>query len=262
MVNLAVATENPQLAFVASQAASAQRALEDLLRLYNPVEPEQADIIVALGGDGFVLDTLHRYIDRNVPVYGMNRGTFGFLMNQYNERDLPERLKKAQAVPLHPLRMIAETVRGDTFEALAINEVSLLREMRQTAKIRIEIDGILRMEELNCDGVLVSTPTGSTAYNYSSYGPIIPIGADILALTPISAFRPRRWRGALLRHSANVIFKILEPAERPVSAVADHTEVRDVYVVHVREDRDVKLTLLFDPEQSLDERSLREQFAV
>ena len=257
-----MASEYPKLAFVASPAEQAQLALQDLLRLYDSVEPETADIIVALGGDGFVLETLHRFIARKVPVYGMHRGSIGFLMNRYDEHRLCERLREAQTATLYPLRMTAHTVAGEVREALAINEVSLLRETRQAAKIRIQIDDVVRMEELICDGMIVATPAGSTAYNFSAHGPIIPIGADILALTPISAFRPRRWRGALLSHSARLTFEILEFVKRPVSAVADQTEVRDVTVVQVCEDRGTRLTLMFDPEHNLDERSLREQFTA
>ncbi len=252
--------ESPKLAFVASSSERAQQSLASLLRLYDGVEPEDADIIVALGGDGFVLETLHCYIEHSVPVYGMNRGTVGFLMNRFDEHDLLERLARAKPVTLHPLRMQARVITGEIFEALAINEVSLLRETRQAAKIRIKIDDVERLAELICDGVIVSTAAGSTAYNFSAHGPILPIGADILALTPISAFRPRRWRGALLPHGARVTLQIVESEKRPVSAVADHTEIRDVAVVSVQEDRNVSLRLMFDPEHGLEERILREQF--
>ena len=249
-----------RLGFVASLSERAQAGLASLRRMYESVEPEHANIIVALGGDGFVLETLHRYIDLGVPVYGMNRGTIGFLMNQFDEHDLVERLARAKSIVLHPLRMEARTLDGGAQVAMAINEVSLLRETRQAAKVRIKIDSVVRLEELICDGVIVSTAAGSTAYNFSAHGPIIPIGADILALTPISAFRPRRWRGALLPHTAKVTLQILESEKRPVSAVADHTEVRDVSIVTVQEDRSVALTLMFDPEHGLEERILREQF--
>ncbi len=248
------------IAFVASDAEAAREAAQALTRRYGSVPLEQADVIVALGGDGFTLETLHRSLPRATPIYGMNRGSVGFLLNRFREDDLVERLDKAMPVVLHPLRMSAIRVKGGREEALAINEVSLLREARQTAKLRIRINGVVRLDELICDGVLVATPAGSTAYNLSVHGPIIPLGAGILALTPISAFRPRRWRGALLPHDAVVGIDILEPAKRPVSAVADFTEVREVAELEIREDRDVKLTLLFDPDQDLAERMLKEQF--
>jgi NAD+ kinase len=247
-------------AFVASETKEAQAALDRLSARYTAVAPEIADIIVALGGDGFVLETLHGYIARGVPIFGMNCGTVGFLMNQYSEEDLPRRLGKAEKVTLRPLRMEAHTASGDTVAALAINEVSLLRAARQAAKLRIGIDGIVRMPELICDGILVATAAGSTAYNLSAQGPIIPIAAPLLALTPISAFRPRRWRGALLPNTAEVVFDVLEPDKRPVSATADFTEVRDVIQVRVREDASVSLHLLFDPEHDLEERIIKEQF--
>jgi NAD+ kinase len=207
-----------------------------------------------------MLETLHRYIRRQVPIYGMHRGSIGFLMNNYAADDLLERLNAATKVSLHPLRMKARTSNGKEKQALAINEVSLLRETRQAAKLRISVDGVTRLDELICDGALVSTPAGSTAYNLSAHGPIIPLGAGLLALTPISAFRPRRWRGALLPDTASVTFDVLEADKRPVSAVADYTEVRDVVSVHVVEDPKVTLTLLFDPEHNLDERIIKEQF--
>ena len=207
-----------------------------------------------------MLETLHHFMERGLPIYGMNCGTVGFLMNQYGENDLAERVAAAQAVTLHPLRMHADSVTGETTEALAINEVSLLRESRQAAKISISIDGVKRMDELICDGVMVATPAGSTAYNLSAHGPIVPIGAQLLALTPISVFRPRRWRGALLPSRAEVIFEVHQAAKRPVSATADFTEVRDVKRVAVREDQSVDLNLLFDPEHNLEERIIKEQF--
>ncbi|MGE5505861.1 MAG: NAD kinase [Actinomycetota bacterium] len=250
----------PSIAFVAADTEGARAAKERLETRYPAASPDQADIIVALGGDGFMLETLHAYLQRHVPIYGMNRGTVGFLMNAYREAGLTERLARAQAVTLHPLRMIATMPDGNTVEALAINEVSLLRETRQAAKLRIRIDGKTRLEELICDGILVSTPAGSTAYNLSAHGPIIPLGGGILPLTPISAFRPRRWRGALLPHTATVVFDVLEPTKRPVSAVADYTEAREVASVQVCEDRSIGLTLLFDPEHNLEERIIAEQF--
>ncbi len=247
-------------AFVATDSQPAREALAKLEERYKHVAPEEADVIVALGGDGFMLETLHRYIDRKVPIYGMQRGSIGFLMNSYDEEGFEEKLDAADEVALHPLRMRVDTVGGERSEALAINEVSLLREARQAAKIRIRVDEVVRVDELICDGVLVSTPAGSTAYNLSVNGPILPLGAGLLALTPISAFRPRRWRGALLPQSASVTFEILESAKRPVSAVADFTEVRDVAKVHVFQERNVVLTLLFHPEHNLEERIVKEQF--
>src|SRR4051794_27690766 len=209
-----------------------------------------------------MLETLHLVLPMNLPVYGMNRGSVGFLMNAYDEENLPERLSLAQAAELHPLRMHAVTAGGAVEEALAFNEVSLLRQLRQAAKIRITVDGRVRLSELICDGVLVSTPAGSTAYNLSAHGPIVPLSANLLPLTPISAFRPRRWRGALLPSTADVLFEVLEREKRPVAAVADFTEVRDVASVAVSEDRSVVTTVLFDPGQGLSERIIAEQFTV
>jgi len=250
------------IAFIASRTDRARMAQERLARRYDGVAPEEAQIIVALGGDGFMLETLHRFLGRGIAVYGMNRGSVGFLLNDYVEDDLPERLAQAQAAALHPLRMQAEIAEGPAIEALAINEVSLLRETRQAAKIRITVDGKVRIAELICDGILLSTPAGSTAYNLSAHGPIVPLGANLLPLTPISAFRPRRWRGALLPTDARVVFEVQDPAKRPVAAVADYTEVRDVRRVTVWEDREVTLTLLFDPDHNLSERIIAEQFTV
>ncbi|HZB90260.1 MAG TPA: NAD kinase [Stellaceae bacterium] len=248
------------IAFVASEAPAAQEALAELERRYGKTPPEIAEVIVALGGDGFMLETLHRYLDRGVPIYGMHRGSVGFLMNAYAAEGLPERLARAAPVRIHPLVMCAVDQKGGEHEALAFNEVSLLRETRQTAKLRITVDGVVRVDELSADGILLATPVGSTAYNFSAHGPIIPLGAGVLALTPISAFRPRRWRGALLPHTAQVRFDILEAEKRPVSAVADYTEVRDVRTVIVYENRNLALTMLFDPEHNLEERVLKEQF--
>jgi NAD+ kinase len=249
-----------RICLLASSAPDAQEALGRLRARYPDIPPERADVIVALGGDGFMLEILHRHIDRRIPFYGMNRGTVGFLMNGFHEDDLPARLAAAQATPLHPLRMVAVDQAACRHEAMAINEVALLRETRQAAKIRISVDGKVRQPELVCDGVLVATPAGSTAYNLSAHGPILPLGSDILALTPISAFRPRRWRGALLPGVAAVRFDILEPDKRPVSAVADYVEVRDVVAVDAQVDRATGLTLLFDPDHNLEERILNEQF--
>jgi NAD+ kinase len=250
----------PTIAFIAAESDAAQAALTELSARYDHVAPERADIIVALGGDGLMLQTLHRFLDRGVPLFGMHRGTVGFLLNEYRVDDLPGRLARAVRVELRPLRLDVTTVDGARATALAINEVSLLRQMRQAAKIRILIDGVERMAELICDGVLVATPAGSTAYNLSAHGPIVPLGAGLLALTPISAFRPRRWRGALLPHGATVAFEVLEADKRPVSATADFLETRDVARVEVREASDVTLTLLFDPEHNFEERVLKEQF--
>lgn len=249
-----------KIAFVSADTEAGNAGRKRLEDRYEHVAPEEADLIVALGGDGFMLEVLHRYIDRHVPIYGMNRGSVGFLMNTFREHGLIERLRKAESVVLHPLRMRARLCDDTWVEALAINEVSLLRETRQTAKVRIRIDGKERLDELICDGVLVASPAGSTAYNLSAHGPIIPLGASILALTPISAFRPRRWRGALLPHTAKVTFEVLEADKRPVSAVADYTEARGVAEVDVCEDRSIDLTLLFDPEHNLEERIIAEQF--
>ena len=248
-----------KLHFVASEAPEAQAVLVRLRDRYRDVGPNDASVIVALGGDGFMLQTLHAFLRTGVPIYGMNFGSIGFLMNELHEDQLPERLGAATAAEVHPLLMKAQTARGPT-EALAFNEVSLLRETRQAAKLRIVLDGKVRLNELICDGILVSTPAGSTAYNLSVHGPILPIGSGALALTPISAFRPRRWRGAILPRTASVRFIIREPQRRPVSATADFAEVRDVQEVKIREDRSISLNLLFDPEHQLEERILREQF--
>jgi NAD+ kinase len=248
------------VAFVATDTEAAQNGLAELTRRYQAVPPDEADIIVALGGDGFMLETLHRYLDRKVPIFGMHRGTVGFLMNEFRPDRLVERLARAQPVTLHPLAMTARDKAGQTHKALAINEVSLLREARQAAKIRVSVDGIIRLDELMGDGVLVSTPVGSTAYNLSAHGPIIPLAGGVLALTPITAFRPRRWRGALLPNGAKVAFEIIEADKRPVSASADFTEIRDVVAVEICQNRDIAFTLLFDPEYNLDERVFKEQF--
>lgn len=249
-----------RFAVAAAETPEAQEAKARLADRYDLADETSASAIVALGGDGFMLETLHRQMGRDVAVYGMNRGSVGFLMNAYGEDDLPARLERASRISLHPLTMRATAVDGSVTEAIAINEVSLLRETRQTAKISILIDGVVRLEELICDGVLVATPAGSTAYNLSAHGPIIPIGAGALALTPISAFRPRRWRGALLPERARIIFEVREPNKRPVSAVADFTEVRDVTRVEVKQAEDHAVMLMFDPEHNLEERILREQF--
>ena len=251
-----------EIAFEAAPTPLALEARDRLVERYGLCPFSKAAVVVALGGDGFMLETIHRVLERNVPVYGMNRGSVGFLMNAYNEDNLPDRLSRAQAADLHPLRMYAITVTGAVEEALAFNEVSLLRQLRQASKIRITIDGRVRLAELSCDGVLISTPAGSTAYNLSAHGPIIPLSANLLPLTPISSFRPRRWRGALLPSTAEVLFEVLESDKRPTAAVADFTEVRDVASVAVNEDRSLTVTVLFDPDQGLSERIITEQFTV
>ncbi|HXF52555.1 MAG TPA: NAD kinase [Hyphomicrobiaceae bacterium] len=249
-----------RIAFVATEAPEARQALAKLTERYGNTDPKHADAIVALGGDGLMLQTLHRYMNDKVPIYGMNRGSVGFLMNEYGEDDLIGRLERAEISRIHPLSMVALDVGGRTHQELAINEVSLFRETYQAAKLRISVDGKVRLEELICDGVLVATPAGSTAYNLSAYGPILPINAPLLALTPISPFRPRRWRGALLPGAAHIDIDVLEADKRPVSAVADHFEVRSVSRVSVEEARSIELLMMFDPGHSLDERILSEQF--
>ncbi len=252
----------PKLAFLAADRPEAKEARRALSARYGEVSEEAADVVVALGGDGFMLESLHRNLANRKPIYGMNRGSVGFLMNDYVEDGLPERIAAAERAVIHPLVMRTRDAAGAVHEALAINEVSLLRQTYQSAKLRILIDGTARLAELICDGALVSTPAGSTAYNLSAHGPIIPLDGEVLALTPISAFRPRRWRGALLSHKAKVRFEILEADKRPVSAVADNVEVRDVIQVDVAEDRSLSLTLLFDQGRSLEERVLAEQFTA
>jgi NAD+ kinase len=248
------------IAIAAADGPEARQALKNLSGRYETVAAEDADIVVALGGDGFMLETLHRHMPEGKPIYGMNRGSIGFLMNAYEEEGLLERLKKAEPVQVRPLKMTATDTAGNDHQALAINEVSLLRQTRLAAKLRIEIDGVERMSELVCDGALVATPAGSTAYNVSAHGPIIPIGAGVLALTPISAFRPRRWRGALLPETAAVTFEVADPSVRSVSATADFTEIRDVARVTISRDTGNAVTLLFDPEHDLEERIVKEQF--
>ena len=249
-----------RMAFVASTIPEAQEARERLGRRYGDAAPEQADVIVALGGDGLMLQTLHRFMNSGKPIYGMHRGTVGFLMNDFAEDDLAARLNAAQVTLIHPLLLRARDANGRLHEHHAINEVSLFRQIYQAARLRILVDGKERLAELVADGVLVSTPAGSTAYNLSVQGPIIPINAPLLALTPISPFRPRRWRGALLPDGAKVTIEVLEAVKRPVAAVADHDEVRDVRAVDVMMDRSISMHMLFDPGHSLDERILREQF--
>lgn len=249
-----------QIAFLASDTALSREARQRLEARYGVHAPEQADVIVALGGDGFMLQTMHATQALGLSVYGMNRGTVGFLMNAYAEDDLIERLDRAEAAVVNPLHMRATTTEDQVVEALAINEVSLLRAGPQAAKLRILVDGRLRMEELVCDGALLCTPAGSTAYNYSAHGPILPIGAEVLALTAVAAFRPRRWRGALLPKTAVVRFDVIDPDKRPVMADADSRSVANVVSVEIRSEPDITHRILFDPGHGLDERLLREQF--
>lgn len=246
--------------FTASHAGPAQAALTHFSARHGQAALEAAEVVVALGGDGFMLQTLHATEGMGLPVYGMNRGTVGFLMNAYHGNDLPARLAAAEETVINPLRMRATCTDGSTHEALAINEVSLLRQGPQAARLRIHVDGRLRMEELVCDGVLVATPAGSTAYNYSAHGPILPIASEVLALTAIAPFRPRRWRGALLPKSAQVEVEVIQPDRRPVMADADSRSVRDVVRVQIGSASEVRHRLLFDPGHGLDERLLREQF--
>ena len=249
-----------RLAFVASPTPEAEQARKALVGRYGDADPKTADVIVALGGDGLMLQTLHRFMTAGKPIYGMHRGTVGFLMNEFHEEKLRERLAAAEATFIRPLLMRATDTSSRAYEYRAINEVSLFRQIYQATRLRILIDGKERLAELVADGVIVATPAGSTAYNLSTQGPIIPIGARLLALTPISPFRPRRWRGALLPDTAEVTIEVLEAERRPVAAVADHDEVRDVRQVDVRMDRDISMEMLFDPGHNLDERILREQF--
>ena len=249
-----------KLAFVASRGPKAREAREALIARFGNVDEKDADVIVALGGDGFMLATLHRTQSLPAPVYGMNRGTVGFLMNEYHENDLMERLKAAEIARINPLSMRATRADGKMQDALAINEVSLLRAGPQAAKLRITVDGHVRMEELVCDGALVATPAGSTAYNYSAHGPILPIGSDVLALTAMAAFRPRRWRGALLPKTAEVRFEVLDAEKRPVMAEADARSVRDVVRVDIRSEPSIAHRVLFDPGHGLEERLIQEQF--
>ncbi|THD81477.1 NAD kinase [Aliigemmobacter aestuarii] len=256
-----MAAKERLIGFAASTAPEAQAALAALTALHGQCPPHAADVIVALGGDGFMLQTLHETQSLDTPVYGMNCGTIGFLMNAYRIEGLRERLDAAKEEVINPLAMKAGTMSGEIVHALAINEVSLLRQGPQAAKLRISIDGRERMAELVCDGALVSTPAGSTAYNYSAHGPILPIGSDVLALTAIAAFRPRRWRGAVIPKSAHVRFDVLDPGKRPVMADADSRSVRDVAYVEIRSEPKVRHRILFDPGHGLEERLLNEQFA-
>jgi len=259
-------TRSPRIAFLASPADGAQDAAAKLTERYGQAEPAEADVICALGGDGFMLQTLHRHGGLDKPGYGMKLGTVGFLMNHYREDepgdDLLARIATAEPAVLRPLEMVAATESGASVGSLAYNEVSLLRQTRQAAQLRIDLNGQTRLDELVCDGVMVATPAGSTAYNYSAHGPILPLGSSVIALTPIAPFRPRRWRGALLKADTEVRFRVIDPYKRPVSATADSHEVRDVVEVTIRESRDRTVTLLFDPEHNLEERILSEQFVV
>ena len=248
------------IAFVASPGPVAQEAKRRLVALYGDAGPKQADAVVALGGDGLMLVTLRQFLDAGTPIYGMNRGSLGFLMNDYREEDLLERLAVAELSTIHPLQMQVRDADGIEREAMAINEVSMFRETYQAAKLRLSVDGTIRMEELICDGVLVATPAGSTAYNLSAYGPILPMNAKLLALTPICPFRPRRWRGALLPNKAKIRIEVLEAGKRPVSAVADNIEFRSVVDVKIVEDPKRAMHMMFDPGHTLGERILTEQF--
>ncbi len=250
----------PRIAFVAADSEEAQKALKELEKRYPHVPEEEADVIVALGGDGLILHTMHRILGTRKAIFGMNRGSVGFLMNDYSPDNLLERLRRAEVTEIHPLRMLAEDVQGNDHQALAFNEVSLFRQTHQAAKLRIIIDGKVRMEELICDGIIIATPAGSTAYNLSAHGPILPIGAPLLALTPISPFRPRRWKGAILPKEAHVRIEVLEAKKRPVAAVADNREYRNIAWVEVEQDESVSARLMFDPGHSLAERIINEQF--
>ncbi|MBB2206285.1 NAD kinase [Gluconacetobacter takamatsuzukensis] len=251
-----------RLCFISAPNDQARRTRDELVARYGQYAPQDADAVICLGGDGFMLETLHSMLGQPIPVYGINCGSVGFLMNPTLPDDLPAHLARTQAATLHPLRMCSVDRAGVETRALALNDVFLFRQTRQAAKIEIAVDGRVRMPELICDGVLVATPAGSTAYNLSAHGPIVPLSANLLPLTPISAFRPRRWRGALLPSTARVTLTILESEKRPVAAVADFTEVRDVVRVEIAEDRTLHATLLFDADQSLSERILAEQFTV
>jgi NAD+ kinase len=251
-----------RLHFVASKTEEAQAALNLMRERYGDVGIDSSDVIVALGGDGFMLQTLHRHTLRNLPVYGMKLGTVGFLMNQYHVDALDERIARAQPTVLRPLEMEVQTESGSAVTATAFNEVSLLRQTKQAAHVRVSLNGAVKLEELVCDGILLSSPAGSTAYNLSAHGPILPLGSNVLAMTPISPFRPRRWRGAILPSATQVRFEVLDHYKRPVSATADSYEVRDIVEVTIRESRERVMNLLFDPEHNLEDRILNEQFEV
>ena len=250
-----------RIACLAADSNHASQGFEILKSQYKFVPVQDADVIIALGGDGFMLQTMHAYMDAGIPIYGMNRGTVGFLMNDFRDTDLHKKLETAVSQKIFPLKMIVRSTDGRTHQSLAFNEVALIRYSQQSANIRILVNGSERLDKLICDGILVATPAGSTAYNLSAHGPVIPIGANVLALTPVSPFRPRRWQGALLPHSAVVDFEILDPQKRPVGASADSHEVKDALTVTVQEDRSKYVSLLFDGGHSLEERIIREQFA-
>lgn len=258
----AAAMTTPRIAFLASPAEEAQQALAQMTALHGACEPEDADVLCALGGDGFMLQTLHRHGGLGKPVFGMKLGTVGFLMNHYRDEGLLDRIAAAEPAKLRPLEMLALTESGASIGSLAYNEVSLLRQTRQAAHLSIDLNGQTRVDELVCDGVLVASPAGSTAYNFSAHGPILPLGSHTIALTPIAPYRPRRWRGAILKADTEVRFRVLDPYKRPVSVTADSHEVRDVVEVTIRESRERTVTLLFDPEHNLEERILSEQFVV
>lgn len=249
-----------KIAFIASSAPEATEALPRLAAVYGNCQPLDADFIVALGGDGFMLQSQHRFMNSDIPIYGMNKGTIGFLMNEFAVEDLPDRLKGAIQSQIHPLKMQVVDDNGAIHHALAINEVSLFRQSHQAAKLRIVIDGKTRLQQLTCDGVMVATPQGSTAYNLSAHGPILPLNAPLLALTPVSAFRPRNWKGALLPNTANVHIDVIAAHKRPVNAVADNVEIKSVISVDIHEDRASHGILMFDPDHTWDERILAEQF--
>jgi len=251
-----------KIAFISSKTEKAKKAQTDLEKKYGNTKLNEADVLVVLGGDGFMLKTLHNQLSHTIPVYGMNTGSLGFLMNEYTTDDLEKKLDDSECITISPLNMIAEKESGGETKAIAINEVSVLRGTKEAAKIRIHIDDTIRIDELVCDGVLVATPAGSTAYNFSAHGPILPIDSNVLALTPISAFRPRRWKGATLSRSSKVYLEILDSIKRPVSSVADNNEVRNVKNVLIEENTDIKLQILFNSKNSLREKIISEQFEV
>ncbi len=251
---------DPKIAFLANSTSAAKKSRDILAKRYPNTAAEDADILIALGGDGFMLQTQLKYMNSGKPVFGMNKGTIGFLMSEYNEQDLFERLNKATQVTIHPLQMVAKDAEGKVHKVVAFNEVSLFRQSHQAARLEIEIDNKVRMEALICDGIMVATPQGSTAYNLSAHGPILPLNAPLLALTPVSAFRPRNWRGALLPNKVQVKITVLEPNKRPVNAVADNTEIKSAVEVNIREDRKSVGILMFDPDHTWEERILNEQF--
>ncbi|MFT4247983.1 MAG: NAD kinase [Pseudomonas sp.] len=261
-MNSASLPEISRICFLASSASQAQQARAQLVARYGDHSAEDAEVLCALGGDGFMLQTLHRHGAAGKPVFGMKLGSIGFLMNQYHEDDLHARLQRAEPAHLRPLEMLAQTESGTTTGSLAYNEVSLLRQTRQAAHLSVDLNGQTRIDELVGDGVLVATPAGSSAYNYSAHGPILPLGSHTLALTPIAPYRPRRWRGAILKADTEVRFRVLDPYKRPVSVTADSHEIRDVVEVTIRESRDRRVRLLFDPEHNLEERIFSEQFVV